>query len=157
MSGTVTGGDSRSHTLARHRDILQEFSQEFRRTRQIVQGMHDREALLGARSGDDSFMGVQVQGASNGQALLRERSAISSSISAADEVIGQAQAVMGNLGSQRQLFGDVATKLSIVSSKFPLVNGLLNAIKRKKSKDTMILSAVIAGCTLFLIIYWLSK
>lgn len=34
---------------------------------------------------------------------------------------------------------------------------LLGAIKRKRSKDTLILSAVIAACTLFLIIYWLSK
>lgn len=34
---------------------------------------------------------------------------------------------------------------------------LAGAIRRKRSKDTLILSAVIAACTLFLVIYWLSK
>lgn len=37
---------------------------------------------------------------------------------------------------------------------FPLIAG---SIKRRRSRDTIILSAVIAACTLFLIIYWLSK
>lgn len=31
------------------------------------------------------------------------------------------------------------------------------AIKRKRSKDTLILAGVITGCTLFLIIYWFAK
>jgi hypothetical protein len=35
--------------------------------------------------------------------------------------------------------------------------GDAGAIRRKKSKDTLILAGVITGCTLFLIIYWLSK
>jgi hypothetical protein len=30
MSGAVTGGDVRSHTLARHKDIVMEFTHEFR-------------------------------------------------------------------------------------------------------------------------------
>jgi hypothetical protein len=31
------------------------------------------------------------------------------------------------------------------------------AIKRKRSKDTLILAGVITACSLFLIIYWISK
>lgn len=38
-----------------------------------------------------------------------------------------------------------------------MVNGLLNAIRRKKSKDTLVLSGVIAACILFTIIYVMAK
>jgi len=48
-------------------------------------------------------------------------------------------------------------KLISVGERFPVVNGLMNAIRRKKSKDTLVLSAVIAGCTVFTIIYLFSK
>ena len=51
-----------------------------------------------------------------------------------DDVLGQAQAVAGGLGEQRHLFDNVGAKLEGVATRFPLVNGLLNSIRRKKSK-----------------------
>lgn len=101
-----------------------------------------------------------------------------------DEVIGQAQATRAVLGSQRSLFSDVQGKVKNLGDKFPVIRGLLGislfnlymifstylsltlailyslcigSIRRRRSRDTLILSAVIAACTLFLIIYWLSK
>eukprot|EP00239_Pterosperma_sp_CCMP1384_P004072 CAMPEP_0197849806 /NCGR_PEP_ID=MMETSP1438-20131217/13277_1 /TAXON_ID=1461541 /ORGANISM="Pterosperma sp., Strain CCMP1384" /LENGTH=239 /DNA_ID=CAMNT_0043462651 /DNA_START=253 /DNA_END=972 /DNA_ORIENTATION=+ len=161
MSSAVSGGgDARSHTLARHRDILHEFTQEFRRIRSTITAGRERDALLGGNFTDSlngDFFGGQSGNGSNGAAMLRERNAINSSNMKLDDVIGQAQATMSALTSQRSLFEDMGGKLNQVSSKFPVVNGIMNAIRRKRSKDSMILSAVIAGCTLFLIIYWLSK
>ena len=52
------------------------------------------------------------------------------------------------------MFMGMSTKLSDLSAKFPVVNSLVSAIRRKKAKDTIILSAVVAACTLFLLIYW---
>jgi Golgi SNAP receptor complex protein 1 len=49
---------------------------------------------------------------------------------------------------------NMSTKLSDLGAKFPVVNNLVGAIRRKKSKDTIILSAVVASCTLFLLAYW---
>ncbi|KAJ7962146.1 Golgi SNAP receptor complex member 1 [Quillaja saponaria] len=46
-------------------------------------------------------------------------------------------------------------KVKLLSDKFPIVSSLLGSIRRRRSRDTLILSAVIAACTLFLIIYWL--
>ncbi|CAI5511915.1 unnamed protein product [Closterium sp. Naga37s-1] len=37
------------------------------------------------------------------------------------------------------------------------LNTLLSAIRRKKSRDSLILAAVVAACTLFLLVYWLNK
>ncbi|XP_010544627.1 PREDICTED: Golgi SNAP receptor complex member 1-2-like isoform X2 [Tarenaya hassleriana] len=112
--------------LARHRDILHEYTQA---------------------SGSMS-PGVQV---------LRERASIHGSISHIDEVINQAQAARAVLGSQRSMFADVQGKVKLLGDKFPVIRGLLGSIRRRRSRDTIILSAVIAACTLFLIIYWLSK
>ncbi|CAI0393745.1 unnamed protein product [Linum tenue] len=89
--------------------------------------------------------------------LLRERAAIHGNISHIDDVISQAQATRAVLGTQRSMFGDVQGKVKLLSDKFPIIRGLLGSIRRRRSRDTLILSAVIAACTLFLIIYWLSK
>ncbi|KAK4755568.1 hypothetical protein SAY87_009325 [Trapa incisa] len=142
--------------LARHRDILHEFTQEFRRIKGNINSMREHAELLSSVRDDISeykasgSMSPRVQ-------LLRERAAIHGSISHIDDVISQAQTTKAALGSQRALFGDVQGKVKLLSEKFPLIRGVLGSIRRRRSRDTLILSAVIAGCTLFLIIYWLSK
>ncbi|CAK9140586.1 unnamed protein product, partial [Ilex paraguariensis] len=88
-----------------------------------------------------------------------------------DDVISQAQTTRATLGSQRALFGDVQGKVKQLGDKFPIIRGLIGtilnpflllsvllltnfplilsliltgSIKRKRSRDTLILSAVIA-------------
>ncbi|KAL9228854.1 hypothetical protein vseg_004389 [Gypsophila vaccaria] len=142
--------------LARHRDILHEFTQEFRRIKGNINSMREHAELLS--SVRDDISEYKASGSmSPKMQLLRERAAIHGSISQIDEVISQAQATRSVLGSQRAFFGDVGGKVKRLSEKFPVIRGLLGSIRRKRSKDTLILAAVIAACTLFLIIYWLSK
>uniref|UniRef100_A0A1D1XU06 Golgi SNAP receptor complex member 1 n=1 Tax=Anthurium amnicola TaxID=1678845 RepID=A0A1D1XU06_9ARAE len=142
--------------LARHRDILHEFTQEFRRTKGNLNSMREHSELLS--SVRDDISESKASGSMSPRvSLLRERAAIHGSISQIDEVISQAQTTRSILSSQRTLLADVQGKLKQLSDKFPIIRGLLGAIRRKRSKDTLILSAVIAACMLFLIIYWLSK
>uniref|UniRef100_A0A0E0CEU7 Golgi SNAP receptor complex member 1 n=1 Tax=Oryza meridionalis TaxID=40149 RepID=A0A0E0CEU7_9ORYZ len=145
-----------SQKLARHRDILHEFAQEFRRTRGNLSSIREHADLLSSVR-DDITESKATGGMSPRVHLLRERASIHGSINQIDEVIGQAQSTRVALSNQRALFGDVQGKVKQLGEKFPVIRGLLGAIKRKKSKDTIILSAVIAACTIFLIIYWLSK
>ncbi|KXZ44881.1 hypothetical protein GPECTOR_61g834 [Gonium pectorale] len=134
MAAIVGGSsDARSHTLARHRDILQEFTQEFRKVNATLGAALDRVKLL-AGAGDSTLLGVQV-----------------------DDLLSQASNVSGNLMQQRRVFEGIGDKLLAVGARFPVVNGLLNAIRRKKSKDTLVLSGVIAACVLFTIIYVMAK
>lgn len=164
MSGLLGGvGDSRSHLLARHRDIMQDYSMEFRRMNVTLGAARDRMELL-ASSGGGGLQGggggghiaLQVQGGAAGGAAgaaLRERGMVQSSSNAVDEVLAQAALVSQNLVDQRRLFDNISDKILSVGARFPVVNGILNAIRRKKSKDTMILSAVIACCVLFTLAY----
>lgn len=160
MSGALSGAaDARSHTLARHRDILHDFTQEFRRLGSALGAARDRQQLLNgapARGGADAgFPGGHAQGQS--ALLLRERTGIASSHAALDDVIGQADAVRSNLLDQRRVVDGIGDKLYNLGSKFPVVNGLLNAIRRKKNRDSIVLGSVISACCLFLLIYWVNK
>jgi Golgi SNAP receptor complex protein 1 len=143
--------------LARHRDILHEFTQEFRRTKGNINSMREHAELLGSVRDDITDYKTSSGSMSPRMQLLRERAAIHGSTSHIDDVISQAQATRAVLGSQRALFGDVQGKVRLLGDKFPIIRSLLGSIRRRKSRDTLILSAVIAACTLFLIIYWLSK
>ena len=44
-----------------------------------------------------------------------------------------------------------------IGARFPVVNSLLNAIRRKRSKDTLVLSGVVAACALFTLLYLFYK
>ncbi|KAG6628633.1 hypothetical protein CIPAW_14G026700 [Carya illinoinensis] len=130
--------------LARHRDILHELTQEFRRTKGNVNSMREHAELLS--SVRDDISEYKVSGSmSPTMPLLRERAAIHGSIAHIDDVIGQAQTTRQVLGSQGALFGDVQGKVKHLSEKFPIIRGLLGSIKRRRSRDTLILSAVIAA------------
>ncbi|XP_043715438.1 Golgi SNAP receptor complex member 1-2-like isoform X2 [Telopea speciosissima] len=142
--------------LARHRDILHEFTQEFRRIKGNINSMREHAELLS--SVRDDISKHKISGSMSPRMhLLRERASIHGSIVLIDDVINQAQTTRTVLGSQRSLLGNVQGKVKLLSDKFPVIRGLLGAIRRKRSKDTLILSGVIAACTVFLIIYWLSK
>ncbi|MQM18315.1 hypothetical protein Taro_051302 [Colocasia esculenta] len=131
-------------------------SKEFRRTKGNLSSMREHSELL--ISVRDDISESKVPGSMSPRVhLLRERAAIHGSITQIDEVISQAQTTRSTLSSQRTLLADVQGKLKHLSDRFPIIRGLLGAIRRKRSKDALILSAVIAACTLFLIIYWLSK
>ena len=51
-----------------------------------------------------------------------------------DEVMGTATAVAGRVGEQSKIFENVGNKILAVGAKFPAINGVINAVRRKKSK-----------------------
>ena len=154
MAGAVKGGvgDSRAHTLARHKDIYAEYQSELRRAKNAVQQSRESAELLGSGrvSGGLNGGGDHFGDSSAGSQLMRERGTIMSSTSKVDDVIGQAQATAAALVNQREIFQNVNRNLDAIGSRFPMVNNLLQAIRRKRSKDTMVLATVVAICTAFL-------
>ncbi|GBF95107.1 golgi SNAP receptor complex member [Raphidocelis subcapitata] len=128
--GAVIGGssDARSHTLARHRDVLQEYTQEFRRLDASLGAARSRAELLGGSDGAP-LLSVQVHNASG--ALLRERTQLGASSSYVEDMLAQAASVSKGLAEQRRVFDGV--------------------------QDSLVLSGVIAGCTVLLLLYIFSK
>ena len=160
MAGAVKGGvgDTRAHTLARHKDILAEYQHELRRAKNAVQQSRESAELLGGGRASGGLSSSDHFGDSSaGSQLMRERGTIMSGTSKVDDVIGQAQATAAALVNQREIFQNVNRNLDAIGSRFPMVNNLLRAIRRKRSKDTMVLATVVAICTAFTLIYWLSK
>lgn len=147
--------DTRAHTLTRHRDILHDYQQEFRRHATSLGASRDRVQLLHGSTERSSLLGGPSHNTSG--ALLRERGQISGANSALDEVMGTATAVAGRVNEQSRIFENVGNKVLAVGAKFPAINGVINAVRRKKSKDTIILASVISVCTVFILIYWISK
>ncbi|GJP45426.1 hypothetical protein CLOM_g4820 [Closterium sp. NIES-68] len=166
-AGGAGGGSSelQAHTLTRHNNILLEFSREFARTRGAVTTNLERAQLLGVfgkagsstrdGAGGGSSAGAEVL--SETARLLNERNSIHSALSQADDVIKQAYATSSSLAQQRSLLGGTFSKVTLLGNRIPGLNTLLSAIRRKRSRDTLILASVVAACTLFILVYWLNK
>lgn len=152
----TTPGDPRSHTFARHNDILSDFSQEFRRLKSVITAARERASLLGGGGGVSPSSPIMPNQSGTGL-LLRERGLLAGANSALDDVMGMAQGVATGLGQQRSVFDGVGGKLAGLGAKFPVVNSLMNAIRRRKNRDNTILAAVVAVCTLLMLIYWVNK
>merc|ERR1712198_199035 len=129
MSTYATGvGEQRSaaihHTLQRHTEILQDYRQEFTKTSSNISSMLEREELL-------SSVQNQISGNKKGRnekmdSLQRELEHTRNSERMIDEQINIALETRDDL-----------------SSKFPLINSLVNKINLRKRRDTIILGSVI--------------
>lgn len=58
-----------------------------------------------------------------------------------DDMLAQAQSVSRSLLEQRRIFTNVQDKLGVIGEKFPAISGLLNAIRRRKSKVKVLTNA----------------
>jgi golgi SNAP receptor complex member 1 len=94
---------------------------------------------------------------STGSSLIRERNHLAASTAAIDDVLGQAGHVASSLREQGGLFDNIGIKLAAAGAKFPVINGLMNAIRRRRSRDTIVMTAVGVLCSLFLFWYVFRK
>ena len=153
-SGGGSGGgyvyrDAREHTLQRHREVLREYVAEHGRLRRDAEEALDRERLLGgARGGQEGSSEESMEAR-----LIRERARVAGSTSAVDDIIGVARNTARELFAQRGALQNAGTKLMTMTSRVPVLNNLILAIKKKKNKDAVILAAVIAACTTFCLLY----
>ncbi|KAL3699969.1 hypothetical protein R1sor_017991 [Riccia sorocarpa] len=161
MQAWVSKGGSHvlSHTLARHNDIFHELTQEFARisSRAKVNREHAKLLETFGRSNKKIDSENRRNPDSAEQALLSETGTINRTNGQLDSVIGQVRATLSDLTAQRAVFGDASAKLSFIQSNLPTVNGILGAIRRKKSLDNIILASVTFACTIFILMYWISK
>lgn len=63
-----------------------------------------------------------------------------------DEVMGTATAVAGRVGEQSRIFENIGNKVLAVGAKFPAINGIINAVRRKKSKVSLEAAWLLLWC-----------
>ncbi|KAI3743783.1 hypothetical protein L1987_56849 [Smallanthus sonchifolius] len=123
-AASATPTTSVTQKLARHRDILHEFSQ-MDYTRNKVKSYFE------IFSTSTAITTLERASGSPRMQILRERAAIHGSIA-------HAQTTRAALGSQRAMFGDVQGKVKQLSDKFPIVRGLIGI--------TLLLSSFVLQC-----------
>eukprot|EP00762_Andalucia_godoyi_P008479 ANDGO_05746.mRNA.1 Golgi SNAP receptor complex member 1-2 len=139
------------HTLQRHREILHEYTQEFRKYRATITASREHAKLLSSVRRD---MSNQKAGSMRPMdSLLRERNAAHDADRVLSESLSAAQAVRSDLSSQRDAFDRIGGRVSDMRSRFPTVDQLVARISKKKRRDMIILGSVIAACLIFTIVY----
>ncbi|KAI8849770.1 hypothetical protein BC829DRAFT_432277 [Chytridium lagenaria] len=120
------------HTLQRHRDILYDFSKEFKKTKANIAAAKDHSELLGSIRDDIS----SYRPNNTEDLLLNERSKIDGSHKLADIVLEQAYETRDALNLQGRMLSGTRGRVAAALSKFPAINNLFTKINTKKRKDT---------------------
>ncbi|XP_071484390.1 Golgi SNAP receptor complex member 1-like [Diadema antillarum] len=141
------------HTLQRHRDILQDYTHEFHKTKANIEACREREELLGSVQREiDSYK--SSSGLNRRTDLyLKENEHIRNSERIADETISVAMATKENLSSQKSTLKKISTSMNTMANRFPVLNSLIQRINLRKRRDSLILGGVIAVCLVLLLWY----
>mmetsp|Transcript_36503 Transcript_36503/g.55848 ORF Transcript_36503/g.55848 Transcript_36503/m.55848 type:complete len:285 (+) Transcript_36503:442-1296(+) len=147
-----TGKSQHALLVKRYREILFDCSADFKKTSASV--ARRRESM-------ELFRGANMSGMGNSggdhdpatEQLLRERNAINNAVNSATSVLGQAEEIHSDLRSQGDALRGVSSLVIGIASHVPGLNNLMDKIRRKKNKDDMIVSGVIASCILFTLWY----
>ena len=134
--------------VKRYREILFDLSGDFEKSRQAHTRKIERAKLMeGANTNSNRRNPLEVDNMGMDH-LMRERSHISNSQSAAAAVINQAVEIRNDLRSQGMSLGRAQSAMGQIASNIPGINTLVEHIRRKRSKDDMIVAVVIAVCIL---------
>ncbi|XP_067927827.1 Golgi SNAP receptor complex member 1-like isoform X2 [Watersipora subatra] len=150
--GMNSGSAALLHTMQRHREILQDYTNEFRKTKANIQQHRQREDLLGGvRREMDGYRGNR-----KGDLYLKENEHLRNSERLIDEQINIAMATKENLSAQRGTFTQITKRMQEMSKRFPLINNLMTKVNLRKKRDTVILGTVISACVIFLL-WWVIR
>ena len=127
--------------------MLHDFKAAYRRQQAAARTKRDSAALfhsLRAPGGGDHSVT---------DALLRERSALSSSSSALDSVLAQAAETRDALARQRGSLVAAAGRLGSLAAALPGVAQLMGAIDARRLRNDTVVALTVAGCLCFAL-YW---
>ncbi|MEE6468610.1 hypothetical protein FKM82_008328 [Ascaphus truei] len=132
------------HTLQRHRDILQDYTHEFHKTKANFQAIREREDLLGSvRKDIESYKTGSGVNNRRTELFLKEH----------EHLRNIAMATKENMTSQRGMFKSIQSRVNTLANRFPAVNNLIQRINLRKRRDSLILGSVIGICTVLLLLY----
>uniref|UniRef100_A0A672ZAQ8 Golgi SNAP receptor complex member 1 n=1 Tax=Sphaeramia orbicularis TaxID=375764 RepID=A0A672ZAQ8_9TELE len=123
--GTASLNAALMHTLQRHRDILQDYTHEFHKTKGNFLAIREREDLLGSVRKD-------IETYKSGSGVNNRRT----------ELFLKEHEHLRN-----------ASRVKNSEHRFPTINNLIQRINLRKRRDSLILGTVIGVCTILLLLY----
>ena len=144
-----TGSSQQALLVKRYREILYEYNNDYQKAAQALQRRRESSNLFsGARSAMRNHDNDSAT-----EHLLRERNAINNSLKSAGSVLAQASEIRSDLRTQRASLGSTMGYLQGIATNVPGLNHVMDAIRKKRNRDDVILSGVIATCILFTLWY----
>jgi len=106
------------------------------------------------------FVGATNNNGADGEAdrmdtLLRERTSLQASHTGADNFTNAGTAVKESLRGQNQLLSGTTGRIGQIQGTFSAIDTIYAAIRRKKTRDCIILSLFTAFLLCFLLFWWL--
>ncbi|NXW92827.1 GOSR1 protein, partial [Alopecoenas beccarii] len=146
------------HTLQRHRDILQDYTHEFHKTKANFLAIRERENLLGSvRKDIESYKSGSGVNNRRTELFLKEHEHLRNTNNLIHSFFfffsSIAMATKENMTSQRGMLKSIQSKMNTLANRFPAVNNLIQRINLRKRRDSLILGAVIGICTILLLLY----
>lgn len=142
------------HTLQRHRDILQDYTNEYHKTKTNFFSLREREDLLGSVHRDiESYKSSSGVNNRRAELYLKEHEHLRSSDRLIDNAISIAMATKENMAFQRGVLKSIQTKVTTLANRFPAINNLIQKVNLRKKRDSLILGTVIGVCTFLLLLY----
>uniref|UniRef100_A0A673BTL1 Golgi SNAP receptor complex member 1 n=1 Tax=Sphaeramia orbicularis TaxID=375764 RepID=A0A673BTL1_9TELE len=152
--GTSTHNAALMHTLQRHRDILQDYTHEFHKTKTNFFNLREREDLLGSVHRDiESYKSSSGVNNRRTELFLKEHEHLKSSDRLIDNAISIAMATKENITFQRGMLKSIQTRVTTLANRFPAINNLIQKINLRKRRDSLVLGGVIGICTILLLLY----
>lgn len=135
--------------VKRYREILFDSTNDFKKVSSAInRSRESKELFSGANMSLDSTNDDPAM-----EHLMRERNAIGNSLNSAASILAQAGDIRGELRNQGAALRGAGNKVLLVMSNIPGLNGVIDNIRRRRGKDDMIVSGVIAFCILFTLWY----
>ncbi|KZO96412.1 V-snare-domain-containing protein [Calocera viscosa TUFC12733] len=145
---SAPSGPSVSHAVQRHREVLQDYTRDFRRTAQNVRTALEQANLLSNVRGE--IESYKTARSTTTDALLNERGHIDSSHRMADELIQHANDTRSEFRTQSRQLGSVQSRMTSVLNTIPGINNLLGMIQTRRRRDAILLGCLIAFLILVL-------
>uniref|UniRef100_A0A3B5LEM9 Golgi SNAP receptor complex member 1 n=1 Tax=Xiphophorus couchianus TaxID=32473 RepID=A0A3B5LEM9_9TELE len=142
--GALSHNAALRHTFQRHRDILQDYTHEFHKTKSNFLSLREREDLLGSVRRDiESYKSSSGVNNRRSELFLKEH----------EHLRNIAMATKENITFQRGMLKSIQTRVTTLANRFPAINSLIQKIDLRKRRDSLILGGVIGICTILLLLY----
>ncbi|KAI8885508.1 Golgi SNAP receptor complex member 1 [Backusella circina FSU 941] len=141
------------HLLSRHKDILYDYTKEFRKVKANIKAARDKANLM--NQVQDEIQSFKTGNRDNADYYLTERNRVEGSHRMTDMILEQAYATRQEVSRQGRIVHSVNQRVGGVISHIPGINNLISRINTRRQRDTLIMAGVISTCSILIILYWL--